>query len=491
MAIVRRQWGNNTPSKGSTNNDKWSLTIKSARYTDGGDLCFKLGGLKNDDVNQINQINPTVFCIKKGQDKSNWLVILKDKYDEFIADTSALENFLKSSNNYQEASLTSFFDKIESFADSTPTQEDIDNNNKAISSNWRELLQTLNDPEVRKKFLAFQTTYTCMTNFKDAVLSPANVTSVLMADPQATFVTDKKTWESKFNRKVQDGAPFVIITKVENTLPPFNLLNNDPEVKRAGGWNEVVKKSGGVWYGAAYAAIKRVRLNNNLKPSFYKSKVYDVRYTTPMNPSKDLFMDIANLVNNLTGEINLAAKQMLDQEAAKNGQNPMDYDAKREGITNNKELTAFKDFILKKCKIANINVSTVGSDEDIIANAVYEYAYQKAESLNKLHDKVKSAFANAVCLAIAATFNIKSNRTSNAVSQIQQLTPNDVETIAMDSFEIYKTLANFSLRESSMGDGHVMSFDEFSDFLLSKTKNKNNIKAQFDDMTSRMDALEK
>jgi hypothetical protein len=61
----------------------------------------------------------------------------------------------------------------------------------------------------------------------------------------------------------------------------------------------------------------------------------------------------------------------------------------------------------------------------------------------------------------------------------------------MDSFEIYKTLANFSLRESSMGDGHVMSFDEFSDFLLSKTKNKNNIKAQFDDMTSRMDALEK
>jgi hypothetical protein len=42
-----------------------------------------------------------------------------------------------------------------------------------------------------------------------------------------------------------------------------------------------------------------------------------------------------------------------------------------------------------------------------------------------------------------------------------------------------------------VGDGHVMSFDEYKKFLLSKAKNKNNIKAKFDDITSRMNALKR
>ena len=46
----------------------------------------------------------------------------------------------------------------------------------------------------------------------------------------------------------------------------------------------------------------------------------------------------------------------------------------------------------------------VGSDADVVTNAVYAYAYAKAESLNKLQTKTKEAFANAVCYAIAATF---------------------------------------------------------------------------------------
>lgn len=483
----RRAWGkpqNNTTT--SKTDDKWNLTIKSAKYSKNGDLGFKLSGFKYEDFSGINKINPDVFFVRQSISKSTWLWIKSGKYDEFISDTSALENFLKSTNNYQDSSISTFIEKIENYADSTPTEEEIAANNKVISTNWRDLLETMNDPEVRKRFLLFQTTYTCMNVLKDAVLSPANVTSVLMADPQATFVTDKNTWESKFLRKVNPGAPHVIITKVENSLPPFNLLNKDPEVQKAGGWNALVKKSGGCWFGAAYAAIKRVRLENNLKTTFYKSKVYDVRFTTPIDPNKDPFMKVANLVNNLTGEINDAAKAMFDNESIKNGTEPIDYDSKREGITNNEELTEFKEFILKKCKMSGVEVSNVGSDEDIISNAVYAYAYNHAEKLNKLNDNTKAAFANAVCYAIAATFNINSSKAAKCANFFQNLNPTDAEIVAMDSFETYRTLANFSLRESVEVVPHIMTFDEYSNLLVSKSKTTKNVKKGFDEMMSRM-----
>ena len=440
-------------------------------------------------MSKINQLNPDVFFVKQDLNKIVWFWVKAGKLDEFLADTSALENFLKSTNHYSDASIKTFCEKIENSAESTPTEEEIEANKQIIASNWKELLQTITNPEIRKRFLAFQTTYTCMTEFKDAALSPANVTSVLMADPQATFVTDKSTWETKFNRKVQNGAPFVIITKAENSLPPINLLNKDPEVMRAGGWNAIVKMSGGPWYGAAYAAIKRVRIKNGVTTSFYRSKVYDVRFTTPMNPNDDVFMKIPNLVNNLTGEINMAAKALLDKNAAETGQKPMDYDAKREGITTSEELVAFKEFILDKCKKLKLNVSEVGSDADIVANAVYAYAYHKAESLNKLKDNVKATFANAVCYAIAITFNVESNRSNSCAQYIQNISPQDAENIAMDSFETYRTLANFTLRESVDDEGHVLSFDEYVKLLVGQSKNKQQIKSKFNDITNRMNAL--
>lgn len=491
----RRSWGGAKPSSQNTTtqnntNDKWNLTIKSAKYSKNGDLGFKLGGFKNEDLSAINQVAPDIFFVKQSLDKTNWLWVKNGKFDEFIADVEPLENFLRSTDHYQETSIAKFGEKIEHYAESTPTEEEIASNDKQIASNWKELLSAISDPEIRKKFLAFQTTYTCVSQFKDASLSPANVISVLAADPNATFVTDKNTWESKFLRRVLPNSPFVIITKAENNLPPLNLLRQDPEVQAAGGWNQLVAKSGGPWFGAAWAAIKRVRLKHNLKTTYYKTKVYDVRYTEPFDSSKDPFMTIPNLINNLTGEINAAARAILDQEYREKGLEPQDYNAKKEGLETDKDLAKFKNFILAKCKKLQINVSENGTDADIVANAVFSYAYAKAESLNKLQPKVKTAFANAVCYAIAVTFNIESPKVASCANFFQNISQEEAESIAMDSFETYKTLANFSIVES-IGDHHILSFDEFSDLIVSKAKNKSNIKNNFDNMMSRMESVNK
>ena len=58
----------------------------------------------------------------------------------------------------------------------------------------------------------------------------------------------------------------------------------------------------------------------------------------------------------------------------------------------------------------------------------------------------------------------------------------------MDSFETYKSLANFSLRED-VGAQHVMSFDEYSNLLVGKSRNRKRVKNKFDDISSRMNAL--
>jgi hypothetical protein len=494
MAIQRRAWSAAPQKKTVDTNKPFDITIKGAKYTKNGLIGFQLQSFRYDDIAPINKINPDVFHVRQGVSNKVWLWVQEDKMQEFLDNYDTVYEFLKNTNHYSEEALNTFLDKIEDFLNGAPNQEEIENSQKIIASNWRELLQTLSDPEVRKRFLAFQTTYRCKVDFGDAVLSRDNITEVLLQDPQASFVTSEYTWRRVFNREVQDGAPHIIITKGANKKASDRIMNTDKFVSDNGGWGAVKQFSQGEEHGSAFSATKRVNVSgvNKSKASYFRIKVYDVRYTTPIDPNNDKFLEIPTLLNNLTGEINDAAKKMLDQEAAKNGTEPVDYNTKYEGLTNSEEIAAYKNFVLAHCKHANINVSTVGSDEDIIANAVYEYAYQKAESLNKLHDKVKTSFANAVCLAIAATFNIKSSRITNAANSIQQLSPTELETISSDIFSIYRELADFTYQiKESISDAHIMSFNELKDFLLSKTKNKNNIKAQFDDMTSRMDALEK
>jgi hypothetical protein len=265
-------------------------------------------------------------------------------------------------------------------------------------------------------------------------------------------------------------------------------MNNDPEVKRAGGWSAVMKASGGPWYGAAYAAIKRVRKNSGIPAVFYKSKVYDVRYTAPMDPNDDKFMTVAGLVNNLTGELNNIAAHMLSDEARINGDEQPDFNKKKVGLETSSELEAFKNFILKKCESLKIHVSEFGSVEDIIANAVYAYAYKKADDLNKLTEKSKNAVASAVCYAIAATFNIDSSRVGACVRYFENLSEDEASELAMSTFELYKSISSFSMSES-VGEPHILSFQEYEQLLLGKARTKENIKSKFNKISERLNSV--
>lgn len=490
----KRTWG--TPQggqQGQFNSDLWSLNVKFAKYTQNGYLAFKLSGFKWEDEPKINKVAPDVFIVKKNEKTNSMGLIVKaDKIEDFKNVLPTLVDELRKLNHYTDASLDSFAEKIEATIEKTPTQAEIDANNTAIITNWKQLLQSLNDPETKKRFLAFQTTYTCENSFADAVLSPNNVIEVQMADPQASFVTDAATWRNRFNRIVLPGAQSVIIKKPEQTIPPENLLNSDPVVMKNGGWKALCKKSGGPWYGEAWAAIKRVRIKNNLRTTYYEAKVYDVRFTKPIDPNDDPFMQVANLVNNLTGELNQVAQEIMKKDAILKGEEAPDFENKKEGIQSNEELLKYKEFILKKCKSEKVQVQTIGSDEDIIANAIYTYAYKIAESYNVLSPQGRSAFASAVLYSVASTINLNSSKVSQSVHIFDKLSPEEGEELAQKTFEVYKKLAGVqvgALSESTELNEGLMSFEEYRSMIMGLLPNRDNIKRKFDEINERLNRV--
>lgn len=489
--FVRRGWGQGAQQKpaGAPQDDRWSLNAKFAQYTDKGNLVFKLSGFKYEDIEKVNKIKPDVFKILKNEKTGSICLIVKPTaLEDFKNILPTLVDELRKFNHYNDKSLDEFEEKILSIIEKTPTQEELAANEKTVISNWKQLLETLNDPETKKKFLAFQTTYICQNSFSDAALSPSNVVEVRLADPQASFVTDAATWKNRFNRVVTPGSPFVIITKPEQSIPPIKLLEADPVVRGKGGWNKLCKDSGGPWYGEAWAAIKRVRIKNNLRTTYYKSKVYDVRFTQPIDPNNDPFLKVANLVNNLTGELNQVAKEMMMKNAALTGQEKPDFEAKKEGLQTSDELMKYKQYILAKCKSKKIDIPEVGSDNEIIASAIYAYAYKIAEEYNVLSPKAKGAFASAVLYSVAYSIGLESSKVSQAADIFGKISPEEGEELIQKTFEIYKQLATHQVNES-MGNG-IMSFEQYHELMSKLLPNKDTIKQRFDEMNDRLNNVE-
>ena len=485
----KKNWGNQNKQvqqqpSAFRDGSKKQLGVKFGRYNDNGNLVVKMTFFTYSDMPKLNKKYNGVFVMmqKPGQTPV-YIVVKPDQIDNFKQALPSIAQDLKAMN-YDEDAVDRFEEKLDSIINETPTLADIKTQNDVVVKNWKELFKELTNPETRKKFLAFQTSYICMDEYADAMLSPSNVMEIMLRDPAATFVTDARTWLQRFNRRVNPQAQFVVFTKPEQFIPSKVLMEKDPVVRQHGGWDALCKECGGPWYGIAYAAIKRVKKVNHLPTNFYKAKGYDVRFTTPIDPNNDKFMTVANLVNNLTGELNMVAKQLATQKAIDKGETKPDFDTKKEGIETPEELLKFKDYILSKCAKAKITVVDVGSTEDVIANAIYAYAFEKAKAFNTLGNQGRACFASAVLYAIAYTYNINSNKVSSAVNTLQHMPSEEEEEVYKQSYECFKSLATFSVNEAA-GD---ITFDEYLN-LFKNIDPKAGIKQRFDDINNRMDNL--
>jgi hypothetical protein len=380
---------------------------------------------------------------------------------------------------------------IQDILEDTPSNEELAQQEKTMVSTWRDMLKMFQDPEVRKRFLAFQTSFIEDTEYKSMVLSPDNVSTVLSVDPLATFVTNRTFWEKYFKRNVIPGSPSIVINRCYGYLPD-SVLSKDPDVIAAGGWKTILQRSGGSRRNApAYGWLKRVSNKHPYYFDYHKERVFDVRYTTPIDPNNDQFMKVANLVNNLTGELNDVAKRIAMENDKNNGVFK-DYDKKRQGLETNEQLEKYKEFILNKCKVLKIDVFENGDIQNVIASAVYAYAFKMAESYNIISDGNKDLFASAVCLGISNAFNIDSAKTQTCAKKIFNLSDKKQEDIIYQSYTVFKTLNSYKIAEA---EGEITREEYFNMVMDMVRKNQNKLKESFvrtcNSLTERMDILPK
>lgn len=525
MAFNKRAWGTagggtnqtQTVGAGTTTGtqplqSKWdgkkNIYPEHGQYTEDGKLLIRLNGflatlrdaktgnvLQNrttkqpclgDDIT-LNKMAPDVFSIVRKKDL-DYIEIQPGKLDAFKQLLPNVLNFLAGTNHYKDTSLNAFADKLDDVLERTPTKDEIDANTKVVVKNWRELLDKLKDPETRKKFLMFQTTYTCHNLLSGyAILSPGNISEVLMKDPKASFVTDAPTWFNKFDRTIIKGheGDFILITKPDAKFPATKDLDT---FLASAGYPQ------GYWALAnnpdtasiAYAAVKQVTKDKNLARGFYSTKVYDVRFTKPRDPNNDKFVKLANLINNLTGELNDAAKAQITAKAQAEGKPVPDFDAKKVGIEDNEGLLKYKKILLAKCKAEGIKIAEVGSTQDIIANAIYAYAEKSAEKLNVLKPENKAYFASAILYSIAMMYGINTPKVANCANTFSKLGDDEKEEVIQKAFPILRSL-RFGLDER-LGDD--ITFQEFHDMLMALKPTKETIKKQFDEINERLNKVE-
>ena len=465
---------------------KWNIYVDKVEYVD-NILQFKVKSIRHKsdtpDLPLLNKIAPDVFQIKrKTKNVKNkkyadvYLNVQGGKEQDFLQCLPEIQKTLEEIGVYYKKSIITFIRQLGTGVEETPTPREIDDVNKAMNNSWKELLLMLKDPETRKRFLAFQTTVTCGKYF-NSHLSQNNIMEVLSQDNFATFVTDKQTWFNKFNRRVKDGAKRILITKPYNNTPSKNALNNHEISQEYGGYNNVVRMSTKKHYGVAYSINKDVsKATNPNFTTYLRHVVYDVRDTELIEGASDPFLEIPNMINNLTGEVNKLALKFIDDENKKRGIEDGSV-KKHEGIDDIDTLIKYKNILLKKCKQEGITIVDVGEPSDVIGECIYQYGLKTAEAYNILVPKEKELFAHLLCYCICSSFNIVCNKAKLSIKYIDSLTQEKAEIYAAYIRETYAELCAIRLYESKQNK--MFTTQDIKNLILKFVNPKNKLKEEF------------
>lgn len=504
----------NFQRKNNNANTPWNLVAKFGKYEEGKGLVIKLIGFNDNDFNVVNSIDTSVFSVRKITTKSGAevraIIVKDDKIDDFSNLIPQLTQQLAATGHYTKESMTTFPNKVQEILDVTATPGEIEQSNKNIIRNWKDLIKRANDPQFRQQFLLVQQfpgnfgfSGKTAEAMRHARLSPSNVTEILSQDQTATFVTDEPTWKLHFNRIVFDKSHPIIYTKGVGDDRARKAFWNLPQIVAAK--SELQKKGipinadsirNAMGPDAYWGLWKKCSIENSKYPEFYKKKGYDVRFTRPMDPNNDPFMTVARLVNNLTGELNQVAIDTISNELAASGITAPSKDSFNKPVSVNQDqklLLKFKNFILDKCKAKKINVYDNGSTEDVISNAIYAYAYYETEGMNQLTDAEKQCFAATLTTFVCDRFGItNTSRVQQSFAIMNSFSEEKLEKFAEDIYMAFKKLTDFDVTvreavEVSQNPLQNATLNDLKSFIKSHTKNKTSIKRDFDDMMGRME----
>ena len=321
----------NKPNSQNSTSTTHALYIKDAffqeRYSAKKNTTFNcigviLKGVKSDRrnelVNAINNVSRQILSVNNKQSFIFQAVIeTNQKYNTpmvvvyFNIDNKELLpqyiNQLKTAlihlNDYTDESIDNFCNQIYNRIDAVVTPKDAEYADLVSFNNWKEMLQLLDNSDVKKRLLLYQTTNDYARTYGH-ILSPKNIKQILDQCPQAQFVTERSSWLKYFNRKVKPNAQRIIVTKAIPATPPNkDILNNIAQKANYKDFSDLTKDNEyyttQVQHGINIAAQKKVK-------AFIKTIMYDVSDTEPIDPNNDGWLKLG-LSNNINGELNAAA----------------------------------------------------------------------------------------------------------------------------------------------------------------------------------------
>ena len=349
-----------------------------------------------------------------------------DMKNEIPNVTAKLEDAIKQVGEYTDASVETVCNQIFDAVDSVATSADVENAQNKSIENWKDMLEKLEDPEVRKRLLKYQTTNDYARAYGH-ILSPGNVQDVLDQFPTASFVAERSTWMKVFNRTVQPNAQRIVVTKPVQGQP--SMADLDAAAKMAGyaSYKDAKQQTNN-------ATQVMSEINNLAKrktTSFIKTVMYDVSQTNPpADPSKDVWTNTIGLSDNITGLLNTHAQSFDDQITG--GAAKATKDANQIEITKAQRAKwqNRRYALMAVCKRKNIDVSGLKSlsDQEFIAQATYLYTQSlmpsygiiRQENINKI------AAMCAVAMCYSCECQVPAN-ISKYIIGLKNLSTNDVQ----------------------------------------------------------------
>ena len=363
-----------------------------------------------------------------------------------------LTDTLKQFGLYDNTSVDAFGDSLMDKIAECPTEADIANSNTMIASNWKELLSKLQDPNFRKMLLNFQTTVACAKKYGH-ILSRKNIMSILSQKPNASFVTTPETWRIKFNRQIKPGAQKIIVTKsTDYGNPSWAARNNSARehgfqnVKDAENFtNNSVQTMGSIKIGA----------NKGGNKIYYKTIMYDVSDTIPpADPRDDVWTNDIGLMNNLTGELNPAAKIKDDELKAQAGNVQTQQQPAQVSASLRTAMKKRRGIVEWLCKKKNIPTIKNATDEEAIIDGTYRYSKVMAKSIGyvKPQDIERIALVATLLVAISSGINEGNHKLLTNANGNSVYDNNDVMSIFTITNTIIPAMAK-SISESKIFEG--------------------------------------
>lgn len=333
----------------------------------------------------VDKTEPTHLTIK---------VYVKD-FDAWLdgGDLNSIQAVLYKSGKYDNNEIAHLEDQIGSSFGSADTEQNkqlMTNADESAMDMWNRYLNTINDKDTMDALLKYKRMYNDqgLDSVLGIVLSVKNVDLIRSVNPDATFVTTKGNWEKMFGRGVIRNAkkcPYWVWIPSNSSDTAFKAAQDNS-----------------IWKGQERSELppqvereleKLAQAENN--NGFLKISIgYDVADTYLLDGAKeDKFNTTVGRANNLTGELNQAAKDLVAKNAADAATQQQQQPTGQTEDEKRTEMAA--DYMRTNADTLGITAKNSGDANRDLADMVYDYCLKKATTkAGILQSTNSSTYAN-------------------------------------------------------------------------------------------------